>query len=87
MITTFSSHEFNQDASSAEKAALKGPVFITDRGRPTHVLLNIEDYRRLSDTTADAGSIVDLLAMPEDGIPIDFNPPRLDLMARPVDLG
>jgi hypothetical protein len=34
MITTFSSREFHQNASGAKKAALKGPVFITDRGRP-----------------------------------------------------
>lgn len=32
MITTLSSREFNQDASRAKKAALNGPVFITDRG-------------------------------------------------------
>lgn len=38
-ITTFSSHQFNQDASKAKKAAMAGPAFITDRGRPTHVLL------------------------------------------------
>ena len=42
MITTLSSREFNQHASEAKKAADKGPVFITDRGRPAHVLLRIE---------------------------------------------
>ena len=31
----------------AKKAAAEGPVFITDRGRPAHVLLTIEDYQRL----------------------------------------
>ena len=46
-ITTFSSREFNQDASRAKKAARGGPVFITDRGKPAHVLLTIEEYRRL----------------------------------------
>jgi antitoxin (DNA-binding transcriptional repressor) of toxin-antitoxin stability system len=33
-ITTLSSREFNQNTSHAKKAALKGPVFITDRGKP-----------------------------------------------------
>ena len=47
-ITTLSSREFNQDASRAKKAAANGPVFITDRGQPRHVLLSIEDYRRLT---------------------------------------
>jgi prevent-host-death family protein len=72
-ITTFSSREFNQDASGAKKAAKKGPVFITDRGRPAHVLLTIEEYQKLTNKHA---SIIDLLAMPgvED---IEFEPPRL----------
>lgn len=47
-VTTLSSREFNQDMSGAKKAARKGPVFITDRGRPAHVLMSIEDYRRLA---------------------------------------
>ena len=45
-ITTVSSREFNQDASRAKKATKDGPVFITDRGRPAHVLLSIEEYRQ-----------------------------------------
>lgn len=46
-ITTISSREFNQDAGGAKKAAEKGPVVITDRGRPAHVLLSFEDYQKL----------------------------------------
>ena len=49
-ITTLSSREFNQDTSRAKKAASEGPVFITDRGNPAHVLLSIEDYRRIAGT-------------------------------------
>jgi prevent-host-death family protein len=81
-ITTFSSREFNQDTSRAKKAARKGPVFITDRGRPAHVLLSIEEYRKI---TAKQESILDLLAMPEAD-QIEFEPPRLgDEFARPAD--
>jgi prevent-host-death family protein len=47
-ITTLSSREFNQDASRAKKATKDGPVFITDSGRPAHVLFSIEEYRRLT---------------------------------------
>ncbi len=43
-ITTLSSREFNQDTGRAKKASKNGPVFITDRGRPAHVLLTIEEY-------------------------------------------
>ena len=46
-ITTLSSREFNQDASRAKRAANGGPVFITDRGRPAHVLLTIEEYQKI----------------------------------------
>lgn len=82
-ITTLSSREFNQDTSRAKKVAQSGPVFITDRGRPAHVLLTIEEYQRV---TRSQTSIVDLLAMP--GIAdIDFKSPRLkgDLY-KPADL-
>lgn len=71
--TTLSSREFNQDTSGAKKAALRGPVFITDRGRPAHVLLSFEDYQKL---TGKQPSIVEQLAMP-GGDAIEFEPPRL----------
>lgn len=73
MITTLSSREFDQDASRAKKAALNGPVFITDRGKPAHVLLSIGEYLRI---TGQQVSIVDLLAMPA-ATDIEFEPPRL----------
>jgi len=59
-ITTLSGREFNQDTSRAKKATAKGPVFITDRGKPAHVLLSIEEYRRL---TGGPRKIADALAM------------------------
>jgi prevent-host-death family protein len=55
------SREFNQDVSQAKRAARLEPVFVTDRGKPTHVLLGIEAWRQLS---GQRESIVDLLAMP-----------------------
>jgi len=72
-ITTFTSSEFNQDIGGAKRAAAAGPVFITDRGRPSHVLMTIEEYQRIS---GGEGSIVDLLAMP-DSADIPFAPPHL----------
>jgi prevent-host-death family protein len=81
-ITTLSSREFNQDASRAKKAAKDGPVFITDRGKPAHVLLSIEDYRRLA---GGQRKIADALAMP-GGEDVEFNPPRAVINSRPSDL-
>lgn len=80
-ITTLSSREFNQAASEAKRAANDGPVFITDRGRPAHVLMSMALYQRL---TGSRQKIADLLAMPgiED---VDLEIPRLPDLARPAD--
>ncbi len=81
--TTLSSREFNQDASRAKKATAGGPVFITDRGRPAHVLMSIEDYQKL---IGKGASIVDLLSADEHDA-IDFEPPRASgELFRPADL-
>jgi prevent-host-death family protein len=58
-----SSRDFNQDVSHAKRAARIEPVFITDRGRPTHVLMSVENFRHL---TGQTESVVDLLAMPNE---------------------
>jgi prevent-host-death family protein len=82
MTTTLTSREFNQDTSRAKKAASKGPVIITDRGKPAHVLLTFDQYRELS---GNKKNIVELLSMPgmED---IEFDPPKLeDDFFRPAD--
>ena len=81
-LTTLSSREFNQDTSKAKKAARSGPVFITDRGRPAHVLLSIEQYQTL---TAPAASIVDLLAMP-GAEKVRFAPPRVRKLTKAAEL-
>lgn len=82
-ITTVSSREFNQDAGRAKKAARRGPVFITDRGRTSHVLLSIEEYEKI---THKNESITDLLAMP-NAVDVEFEPSRMSGdVHRPVDL-
>lgn len=60
-MKVLSSREFNQDVSQAKRAARVEPVFITDRGVPSHVLMSIATFRQLTGKTE---SIVDLLAMP-----------------------
>jgi prevent-host-death family protein len=78
---TLSSREFNRDVGGAKRAANEGPVFITDRGQPAHVLLSIDDYRRL---VGGQATMADLLALPgaED---IDFEPPKVGDLARPAE--
>ncbi len=80
-FTTISSRQFNQDTATAKKAAARGPVVITDRGHPAHVLLTYQEYQRLSGTNK---SIVDLLAMPEVA-EIDFEPARVGALFKAVE--
>ncbi len=47
MAIKVSSREFNQNTGGAKKAAERGPVFITDRGRPSYVLLSFDAYEKL----------------------------------------
>ena len=81
-ITTVTSRELNQDVARAKKAAKSGPVFITDRGRPAHVLLSIEDYRRMA---GQHRSLVDAFSMA--GLSdIDFESPRAHIETPRADL-
>jgi len=80
--TTVTSRELNQDIGKAKRAARNGPVFITDRGNPSHVLLSIERYRQL---LGKQPSLVESLAMP--GLSeIEFDPPHSAIHSRQVDL-
>ena len=76
-VHTFSSRDFTRDVSAAKRAALDGPVFITDRGRPAFALLEINDYYRIAGQSKL--SLLDVM----DGIPggdaVNFDPPRLNL--------
>jgi prevent-host-death family protein len=81
-VTTITSRKFNQDTSGAKKAARRGPVFITDRGRPAHVLLTIEDYRRLTGESMSLAEALDHAASAD----FEFEPPRLNVVFKPADL-
>lgn len=62
------SRELNQDVSRAKRLALVEPVFVTDRGRPTHVLVSIDAWRQLS---GERENMAQLLAAPAGGAPLD----------------
>jgi len=82
-ITTVSSREFNQDTGRAKSAAERGPVIITDRGRPAHVLLTFDDYQKL---VGGEGSIIDLLGSPPGVEDADLDVPLLRDPPQPADL-
>ena len=82
-VTSVSSREFNQDTGRAKRAARRGPVVITDRGRPSHVLLTFEEYNRLA---SRGRSVIDLLGMPAGIEDTELEMPDLRDTARPADV-
>lgn len=81
-ITSLSSRELNHDVGRAKKAAKNGPVVITDRGKPSHVLMAYSEFERL---TGKRRNLVEALSMP--GLSsIDFDLPRAEIAPRGVDL-
>lgn len=82
MATQISSRDFNRDTSGAKKAAESGPVYITDRGRPAHVLLTFDAYEEL----IGRNRVLDLLGEPRGVEDIEFSTPRHDDVAEPARL-
>jgi PHD/YefM family antitoxin component YafN of YafNO toxin-antitoxin module len=76
------SREFNHDVSAAKRAAKDGPVVITDRGEPSHVLLTYADFQRMT-RRASRPPLSEALRMDDD---IEFEPGRAAFDVRPVDL-
>ena len=83
-IHTVSSRDFTRDVSAAKRAAVDGPVFITDRGRPAFALLKIDDYYRM--TGKAAPSFLEVMDGIAGGENIDFEPPRLSLQIQAASL-
>jgi prevent-host-death family protein len=74
VTTRMTSRAFNQDTSAAKRAAQRGPVYITDRGRPAHVLLTYEAYEQLIGTRR----VLDVLAEPHGVEDVEFDAPAFD---------
>jgi prevent-host-death family protein len=83
-VHTYSSRNFTRDVSAAKRAAAKGPVFITDRGRPAFALLKIEDYYRLAGKETSLLAAMDAIA---GGSGMAFEPQRLQVEFPSADLG
>ena len=81
-VTSLSIQELGRDIAQAMKAAEEGPVFITEDGKPVHVLLTINMYHQIKEGPKN---VAELLAIPE-GEDIEFEPPRLDFTPNPPNL-
>lgn len=90
MQNTITARALNQDVSAAKRAAAHGPVVITDRGRPSFVLMSIDDYRALRPkrSLAEALRMDDGGEDGEDGedIDIEFSPANPGALPRAADL-
>ena len=76
-----SSRDFNQGTGAAKRAARDGPVYVTDRGRPSHVLLSYEHYQEL---TKGHPRLTDLLSRTPGAGDVDLDISRLDDPPRSV---
>lgn len=81
-VHTFSSRDFTRDVSAAKRAAVDGPVFITDRGRPAFALLKIDDYYRIVGQSEP--TLLELMDGIAGGEQIEFTPPRLNFQCQPT---
>ena len=83
-IHTVSSREFTRDVSAAKKAAIQGPVFITDRGRPAYALLKIDDYYKMAGQSTK--SLLAVMDRIPGGTDIEFEVPRAQIQTKVPDL-
>lgn len=74
-----SSRQFNQNVGQAQRAAQNEPVFITNRGIPTYVLLTKADYDRLIQSQPN---LAELLACNDD---VDLPIKRANIHLREVE--
>jgi prevent-host-death family protein len=56
-MTTITSREFNQRTDAAKRAARSGPVIVTRRGAPEHVLLTYADFVKMGGSRGSLGAL------------------------------
>jgi prevent-host-death family protein len=88
MTAFFTARTFNQDTAGAKRAAEDGPVYVTDRGRPSHVLLTFAEYSRLVGASrgSEARDLVAVLGSDAEAAAVDLDIRRARDLPRDVDL-
>jgi prevent-host-death family protein len=81
---TITSREFNQHVSRAKRAAKDGPVIITERGKPSYVLMRHEEFEAKQRQSSAPKNLLEALYCPEmEDIEVEF--PKMNFEVRPVD--
>ena len=86
MTEFFTARRFNQDTAAAKRAAEDGPVYVTDRGRPSHVLLTFDAYTRLAAADTTQGDLLSVIGSDAHAAAIDVDIERARDLPRDVDL-
>jgi hypothetical protein len=86
MTAFFTARRFNQDTARAKRAAEEGPVYVTDRGRPSHVLLSFEDYSRLVAGSDGPRDVLSALGSDAEAAAVDLDIRRTRELPRDVDV-
>ena len=81
---TLSSREFTRDVAAAKQWALSGPVVITDRGQPSHVLLTFEQFQRITAEQSRQSLLDAMDALPSSAGADLVLPPRGDTSAHRI---
>ena len=81
---TMTSREFNQHVSRAKRAAKDGPVIITERGKPSYVLMRHEEFAKKPALPNRPQNALEALTDP-NASDIDVEFPRLQISFREVD--
>jgi prevent-host-death family protein len=82
-MTTVPATDFNRNPSHIKRLAADGPVVVTERDRPTLVVLTYEDYERITSAPSGLGT---LLQMDED-IDFDFDFEETGIGTEPEGFG
>lgn len=80
-MITYTARDFNQRINEAKKFSNKEMVFVTDHGKPTHVLMSIDHYQKLQ---GKSKNIVQLIGM-KKADDIDFEPSKMGSISKPVE--
>ncbi len=82
-MKTISARTLNQNVSAAKRMAAVEPVLITDRGKPSLVLMSHAEFERR--TARPFVSVVDAIADRRPEADFDWEPPSRDWTPRPID--
>jgi PHD/YefM family antitoxin component YafN of YafNO toxin-antitoxin module len=81
-LHTLSSREFGHNVSHAKHLAKAGPVFITDRGDPAFVLMDIASYRKLTIDEHEVSLLEAMDGLPDSAEAGDFEIESIDVHLR-----